>query len=303
MDQIKIGRYIAGKRKSLNLTQSQIAEKLGVTDKSVSKWERGVCLPDVSLYQDLCRELGITINEFFAGEDIEREEIETRSEENIMGVAVDSSNRRKKLRRIIIALAIVAALLASGTIYAVHFISEKGYFMKNYVRVYDATETENAMKEIMSASGSDTQLLKYDVDDSYKSMTLIIKTYKGNKLISSEDPFQVEFQNPADRQGIIAVMADYENGTSSITVATKESNASAEGIELMSPKDTSDFDSSGWSLMSGPINVTRGEEIPMAAFYMCRNYLNALPAEDIMDVYAEEETVNDNTFLYLVKFE
>ena len=303
MDQIKIGRYIAEKRKNLNLTQAQVAEKLGVTDKSVSKWERGVCLPDVSLYQDLCQELGITINEFFAGDDINKEEIETRSEENIMGVAVDSSNRRRKLRRIIVALAIVAALLASGTIYAVHFISEKGYFMKNYVRVYDATETENAIKEIMSASGTGTQLFKFDVEDTYTSMSVVLNTYKGNKLISSADQFQVMFENPSDRKGVIAIMADSENGTSNITLATEESKISVEGIELMSKKDIPDIGSTGWSLMSETVNVTKGEEIPMAAFYMSGDSLDAIPAENIMDSYAEAETVNENTFLYLVKFE
>ena len=57
MDLIRIGQYIAGKRKALGLTQKQLAEKLGVSDKSVSKWERGVCLPDVSLYTELCAAL------------------------------------------------------------------------------------------------------------------------------------------------------------------------------------------------------------------------------------------------------
>ena len=54
MDLIKIGKYIASKRKSLGMTQKQLAEKLGMSDKSVSKWERGVCLPDVSVYKELC---------------------------------------------------------------------------------------------------------------------------------------------------------------------------------------------------------------------------------------------------------
>ena len=61
MDLIRIGQYIAGKRKALGLTQKQLAEKLGVSDKSVSKWERGVCLPDVSLYTELCAALGMTL--------------------------------------------------------------------------------------------------------------------------------------------------------------------------------------------------------------------------------------------------
>ena len=66
MDLIRIGQYIAGKRKALGLTQKQLAEKLGVSDKSVSKWERGVCLPDVSLYTKLCAALGITTEEIIA---------------------------------------------------------------------------------------------------------------------------------------------------------------------------------------------------------------------------------------------
>ena len=61
MDQIKIGRYIAEKRKQLGLTQLQLAEKLGMSNKSVSKWERGVCMPDVAVYMKLCDVLGITL--------------------------------------------------------------------------------------------------------------------------------------------------------------------------------------------------------------------------------------------------
>ena len=68
MDLIKIGKYIAEKRKALGLTQKQLAEKLNMSDKSVSKWERGICLPDVSIYMELCSILRISINEFLAGE-------------------------------------------------------------------------------------------------------------------------------------------------------------------------------------------------------------------------------------------
>ena len=76
MDLVKIGKYIASKRKSLGMTQKQLAEKIGMNDKSVSKWERGICLPDVSVYLELCEILGISLNEFLAGEDIERDNIE-----------------------------------------------------------------------------------------------------------------------------------------------------------------------------------------------------------------------------------
>ena len=100
MDLIKIGKYIAGKRKELGMTQKQLAEKLGMSDKSVSKWERGVCLPDVSVYSDLCLILGISINEFLAGEDIAQENIERKSEENIIGVATDSKHKQRRLKAV-----------------------------------------------------------------------------------------------------------------------------------------------------------------------------------------------------------
>ena len=82
MDLIKIGKYIAFKRKEQGLTQKQLAEKLNMSDKSVSKWERGICLPDVSVYLELCKILDISINEFLAGEDIPKETIEQKAEEN-----------------------------------------------------------------------------------------------------------------------------------------------------------------------------------------------------------------------------
>lgn len=69
MDQQKIGALIAKKRKEKKLTQEQLAEKLGITNKAVSKWENGKCMPDVSIIQLLCELLGITVNELLNGEE------------------------------------------------------------------------------------------------------------------------------------------------------------------------------------------------------------------------------------------
>lgn len=67
MDQIKIGKFIQEKRKEKSLTQSELAEKLNVSDRAVSKWENGNCIPDVSNIQELCKILNITINDLFSG--------------------------------------------------------------------------------------------------------------------------------------------------------------------------------------------------------------------------------------------
>ena len=84
MDQRAIGMFIARRRKEKHLTQLQLAEQLGVTNKSVSKWERGACLPDPSLYEPLCERLGITINELFAGRVLAREEYADIADANLL---------------------------------------------------------------------------------------------------------------------------------------------------------------------------------------------------------------------------
>ena len=84
MNQIEIGKFIAECRKSKNMTQNQLAEKLNTTNKSVSKWENGNCLPDASLYEPLCGILGITINELFAGHRIENEDYQRIADANLM---------------------------------------------------------------------------------------------------------------------------------------------------------------------------------------------------------------------------
>ena len=91
MNQEKIGKFIAKLRKEKKLTQEQLAEKLGVTAKSVSRWENGVCLPDVSLFKDLCNILGITLNDFFAGEKIKEEKIKEQADNNLFNALENSS--------------------------------------------------------------------------------------------------------------------------------------------------------------------------------------------------------------------
>lgn len=86
MNQDKIGKFISSSRKNKSLTQEQLAEKLGVSINAVSKWERGLNLPDVSLMEKLCEVLDFTLNELFAGEKLTNEEMVRKSEKNIMSL-------------------------------------------------------------------------------------------------------------------------------------------------------------------------------------------------------------------------
>ena len=93
MNQEKIGKFIAKCRKEVKLTQYQLSEKLGVTDRAVSNWENGKNMPDLSLFKPLCEELGITINELLSGERLSSDVYQEKFEENIVNT-IDYTNKR-----------------------------------------------------------------------------------------------------------------------------------------------------------------------------------------------------------------
>ena len=95
MNQIKIGRFIAERRKKASLTQMQLAEKLGITDKAVSKWERGVAMPDTSIMLELCDILGISVNELLCGEKIDMENNNQKNEQLFLDMAKELEKKNK----------------------------------------------------------------------------------------------------------------------------------------------------------------------------------------------------------------
>lgn len=84
MNQVAIGNFIGKKRKELNLTQAQLAEKLGVSNKTVSKWENGKCMPDYGIIQPLCAELGISVSELMDGEEQPQDSIRAYDDGQIL---------------------------------------------------------------------------------------------------------------------------------------------------------------------------------------------------------------------------
>ena len=97
MDQIKIGKFIAAMRKEKGLTQRQLAEKLLISDKTVSKWERGNGMPEVSLMMPLCEALGINLNELFSGEKLTDADYRKKAEENMMDLVKEKEESKQKL--------------------------------------------------------------------------------------------------------------------------------------------------------------------------------------------------------------
>ena len=111
MEQIKIGHFITACRKEKELTQEQIVEKLNVSVNAVSKWERGLNLPDYANMQNLCDILGISVNEFLAGERLESNEVEKQAEKNILDVLKISSAKNKKSKLLMLIIGILSVIL------------------------------------------------------------------------------------------------------------------------------------------------------------------------------------------------
>ena len=97
MNQVKIGKFIASKRKEQSLTQLQLAEKLGITDRAVSKWETGKSLPDASLMPELCKLLKITINDLLCGEVVSVENYNEKAEKALLEMVKKEEMQNKKL--------------------------------------------------------------------------------------------------------------------------------------------------------------------------------------------------------------
>lgn len=204
MDLVKIGKYIAGKRKALGLTQVQVAEKLGMSDKSVSKWERGICLPDVSVYMELCGILGISLNEFIAGEDLPQEKIIPQSEENLMEVAKDGRTRQKKLRRMI---AVLLCLLLAAALFFLLFINRDS---GSYVEPLAKDSAEMEMAQFLSGADG-ACLYKYRLDATFTEIGVTLSVYHRGLLQKTEALGSMKIAPQTTWEGMAALLPDYEN--------------------------------------------------------------------------------------------
>ena len=126
MDQIKIGRFIAACRKRANLTQLQLADKLGITDKAISKWERGITMPDTSIMLELCDILGISVNELLSGEKINMENSSQKNEQLLLDMAKELEKKNKTIWSSMWAIMIVSMTALIAGIFIAAFLIPEG---------------------------------------------------------------------------------------------------------------------------------------------------------------------------------
>jgi transcriptional regulator with XRE-family HTH domain/DNA-directed RNA polymerase subunit RPC12/RpoP len=122
MDQIKIGKFISTKRKEKNITQSELAEMLNITDRAISKWENGICLPDANNIIELCKILDITVNDLFSGEVVDMKDNEIRLEENLLEMTRLKEQKDKMLLTLEWVIGIIVSVVMFSLILIAAFV-------------------------------------------------------------------------------------------------------------------------------------------------------------------------------------
>lgn len=294
MDLIKIGKYIAAKRKALGLTQKQLAEKLNMSDKSVSKWERGICLPDVTVYLELCEILGISINEFLAGEDIPKETIEQKAEENIIQITKDNKNKQKYLKKIIRLLIVMLVVFIFITSI---FIYQKLTQPQNYIEPYLEKSTEMQTANMLSSHPGNILLFHYNSKKNYDSLTMYLTQYQKGKKISHKEVCEF-YINPSQgaKKGNIALTINQETSSMNIIVAYDGGYYSAEQISFL--ENIKDFDA--WSIekIEEKTFIRYGKEQILAALFYGKEGVSTIPIEEL----EKKDTKLKNDYMCILSF-
>ena len=129
MDQLKIGKFIAECRKQKGLTQMQLSEKLGITDKAISKWERGISIPDASIMLEVCGILGISVNELLSGEKINMENNDQKNEQLLLDMAKELERKNKTIWNSMWVIMTVSLIGLIGGLALIAFFIPEGPWM------------------------------------------------------------------------------------------------------------------------------------------------------------------------------
>lgn len=130
MDQVKIGKFIAECRKHKNMTQAELAEKLNITDRAISKWETGKGMPDSSIMLELCSKLDISVNELLSGEVIKMDNYNEKAEELLLEMKKQKEEADKRLLTMEIVIGVLSSFILLVLVFVASFIE-----MKSWIRI------------------------------------------------------------------------------------------------------------------------------------------------------------------------
>ncbi len=123
MDQIKIGKFIASCRKEQGMTQAALAERLGISDRAVSKWETGKSMPDSGIMLELCALLAINVNELLSGERVMAESYDKRAEENLLEMKREVEEKNRQMLKVEYLVTLPGVLAGLALMFVASFVS------------------------------------------------------------------------------------------------------------------------------------------------------------------------------------
>lgn len=295
MDLIKIGRYIADKRKALGLTQKQVADKLGMSDKSVSKWERGICLPDVSIYITLCDILGISINEFLAGEDIREENYIQKSEDNLIRIARESKYKLKNLKRAIMGLAFII-LITSFSLGII--LVQKYSYPRNYITAVDKDGPEMKTAELLSGVDG-AFLFNYHTKEKFQSLTIFMSEYHFGKLSAKNKIAELSYDEvESPTEGKIVLVPDFEKFEVKLIVADTSAKYSTT-IPILEKVEGREYYGRSATQIEEKVSIQKNSEQGLAAFIYEKDGLSTTPVQNI----EQGEIDRKNDYIYFISFQ
>ena len=296
MDLVKIGKYIAEKRKDAGMTQRQLADILGMSDKSVSKWERGVCLPDVAIYSDLCQNLGISINEFLAGEDIPSDNIKQKFEENIISVSADSKTKQKRLKIIIYVLSVmILAVLAVIGITKYHALRPQ-----NFIRPAEKNSIEMETAEILSGPGC-AFIYNFTTTEEYKKFYINLYEYHSGELYSKKNVMELGFDGiGSPEKGAIFIIPDYKAFTVKLIFVADGYRIQTEPPILETVVDR-EYYGRGASEITEKTQISYNKEQALLALIYDNDILRTVPVNSIIE--GQTELFAENDYMYFFAFE
>lgn len=292
---MQIGEKIKNYRKTAGLTQEQVADYLDVSTPAVNKWEKGVCLPDVSVYKELCSILGISLNEFLAGEDIAQENLIQKSETNIIEVIRDNINKQKCLKVMKCILLVIAICAVSIIGFTIYRLKKPQNFIEPLAE--DSIEMQTAK---LLAGPDGAFIYKFITTDEYKKLRLHIHRYESGRL-SNQDKVEIGFEDiGSPKSGEIVMVPDFDNYVIKLIISGDGNKLSTE-IPILENVENREYYGRSATEIKNVVDIRYNKQQPLIAFVYDNDEMSVPTLDDFIN--SQTDFLSKNDYVYYVTFE
>lgn len=258
-------------------------------------WDWGVCLPDVSVYKELCSILGISLNEFLAGEDIAQENIIQKSETNIIEVIRDNINKQKCLKVMKCILVFIFICVVSVIGFTIYRLKKP----QNYISPVAKDSIEMQTAELLA--GSDGAFVyKFITTDKYKKLKLHIYRYESGKL-SDQDKVEMGFEDSGSpKSGEIVMVPDFDNYVIKLIISGDGNKLSTE-IPILENVEDREYYGRTATEIKNVVDVKYNEHQPLIAFVYDNDEMSVPTLDDFIN--SQIDFLSKNDYVYYVAFE